>query len=225
MSTVLAAEPQAIEFDPRRSALCVIDMQNWDVKPGGFLALTGQDITHGQSVVEPIRRALAGARAAKMPVVYTKNIVPRDRSRWPDRASPWYAKAHPKQYAAHEPELERGMCLEGSWGADIIEELAPLAAEVVVPKSAFSGFVRTELDVVLRRLDVRYLFLTGIGTPTCVDATARDAYFHEYWTILLEDCCAAKERSTHQQALEPIKRRYGWVSSSELFLAALEAAR
>jgi ureidoacrylate peracid hydrolase len=120
-----------------------------------------------------------------------------------------------------DPALERGSGIDGNWGAEIVDELAPQPQDYVVKKTLYSSFVNTDLDVILRRKGIRYLFLTGIGTPTCVDATARDAYFHEYWPIVVSDCCGAILPETHEQALFHIKRRYGWVTSSEDLLTSL----
>jgi ureidoacrylate peracid hydrolase len=220
MKMNLDAEPEPIEFDPHRSAVCVIDMQNWDIKPGGFFDLARIDTTHGQKVVAPIRRVLEHARMAGMMVVFTQNVLPRDPHLWPHEDSPWYLKGGRQAYPV-EPSLQRGMCLEGSWGAEIVDELAPREQDLVVPKTCYSGFVRTQLDVVLRRRDIRYLFFVGIGTPTCVEATARDAFFHEYWPIILADCCGAIYNETHDQALAAIKRRYGWVATSDALFSSL----
>jgi len=91
----LAAEPESIEFDPSRSAVLVIDMQNYDCKPGGFFDLAGTDFTHGAKTIEPIRRLLDHARRASVPVIYTEMVLPADRRLWPDQDSPWYRKANP----------------------------------------------------------------------------------------------------------------------------------
>jgi ureidoacrylate peracid hydrolase len=223
MRLVLDAEPEPITVDPTQSALVVVDMQNFDSAPGGEFDLLGVDTTHGRKVVEPIRRVLTAARAAGLTIVYTQNIIPKDRAKWPDETSPWYWKS--RRNLGKNPELERGMCIEGNWGAEIVDELAPQDRDLVIPKTCYSGFVRTDLDLMLRRRGIRYLFLSGIGTPTCVEATARDAYFYEYWPILLADCCGAIAAETHEQALFAIKRRYGWVTSSEAFLAAINKSQ
>ncbi len=220
MQLQLAAEPEAIAFDPAKSAVCVVDMQNHDIKPGGYFDLTGVDTTHGERVVEPIQTVLAAARAAGLLIVYTRNALAHDRSLWPGEDSPAYWKEGLDKHEA-DPKLAHGMWIDGNWGAEIVEELRPRPGELVVTKSTYSGFVRTDLDLQLRRRGIRYLFLTGIGTPTCVEATARDAYFHDYWPILIADCCGAILPQTHEQALFAIKRRYGWVTSSEVLRGAL----
>lgn len=220
MKVKLITEPDPIEFELEKSAVCVVDMQNWDIKPGGFFALTGIDTTHGQRVIQPIRNVVEQARSAGIPVIYTKSVIPRDPLLRPDNSSPWYWKGGAGRHS-NDPVLERAMCIEGNWGAEIIEELGPKEGDFVIEKTCYSGFVRTDLDMVLRRRGSRYLFLTGIGTPTCVEATARDAYFHEYWPILLSDCCGAISQETHNQALFAIERRYGWVCLSVDFLNAI----
>lgn len=221
MKVPLTAEPEPIDIDPERSALIIIDMQNFDISPGGVFDLTDVDTTHGQNVVAPIKSVAGAARRAGLPVLYTKNVIPADPALWPDEDSPWYRKGDYRKLAAASPELRRGHCVDGEWGAEIVDDLAPAPGDLVVEKSTYSGFVNTPLDVLLKRKGVRYLFLSGIGTPTCVEATARDAYFHDYNPILISDCCGAILRETHEAALFAIKRRYGWVTSSASFLAAL----
>lgn len=223
MKVTLRAEPDSIAFDPEKSAVVIVDMQNFDISPGGLFDLTDVDTTHGQKVIAPIKALSAAARSAKLPVIYTKNVIPRDPVLWPDEDSPWYQKGDYRKFKS-DPALQRGACIDGNWGAEIVDELAPAAGDLVVEKSCYSGFVNTDLDVILRRKGVRYLFLTGIGTPTCVEATARDAYFREYWPILISDCCGAILRETHEQALFAIKRRYGWATTSADLLAALKSA-
>lgn len=224
MRVSLNAEPEAIDIDLERSAVCVIDMQNFDVKPGGAFDLTGVDITHGQRVIAPIQRVLTLARSIGMPVIFTRTGIPRDRLLWPTEDSPWYWKDVVFRSNLNDPAMQHGSTVEGSWGSEIIEELTPQEEEHVVFKHLYSAFQRTDFDLILRRLGTRYLFLTGIGTPTCVEATARDAYFHEYWPIVIQDCCGAILPETHQQALFAIKRRYGWVTSSEHLETAIKAA-
>ncbi len=222
MKLNLNAEPETIEFDPERSAIVVIDMQNFDIAPGGLFDLTGVDTTHGKKVIEPIKKVLLGARRSNVPVFYTQNVIPRDPSLRPTKESPWYQKAGTRNL--EDPTIARGACVEGNWGAEIVSELAPVEGDIVFKKTVYSGFVNTEFDSLLRRRGIKYLFLAGIGTPTCVEATARDAYFREYWPILLSDCCGAIMPETHEAALFAIKRRYGWVTTSSEFLTKLALA-
>ena len=221
MNIPLHAEPEPINFDPSKSALCVIDMQNYDIKPGGFFDLTGVDTEHGRRVIEPIKRAVAYSRAASIPIIYTRMVIPADPLMRAGQDSPWYWKSAAYQTDTSTPAMERAVGIDGTWGSEIIEELAPETGDYVVAKPLYSAFQRTDFDLILKRLGVRHLFITGIGTPTCVEATARDAYFQEYFPVLLEDCCGGIIPETHGQALTAIKRRYGWVSDLENWASAL----
>ena len=221
MRTNLRAEPEPITFDPSKSALCVIDMQNYDIKPGGFFDLTGVDTEHGKRVIKPIQRALDYGRAASMPIIFTRMVMPADPLMRPGEDSPSYWKGAAYHADLRDPAMERAVGIDGTWSGEIIEELTPQEGEYVIAKNLYSAFQRTDFDLILNRLGVRHLFLTGIGTPTCVEATARDAYFHEYFPVLLEDCCGGILPETHDQALFAIKRRYGWVTDLESWTSAL----
>jgi ureidoacrylate peracid hydrolase len=60
----------------------------------------------------------------------------------------------------------------------------------VVAKHRFSGFFETELDSVLRRLDIDTLIATGCPTSICVDSTVRYAFYRDYLCLVLADCTA-----------------------------------
>ena len=93
-------------------------------------------------------------------------------------------------------------------------------------KTRFSGFYKTELDEVLKKLGVRNLIITGCTTSVCVEATIRDAMYRDYLPVLLADCTAEPigydlPRSNHEASLLIIEKLLGWVSSSEEFTKAL----
>ena len=221
MQINLRAEPEDIDFDVAKSALCVIDMQNYDIKPGGFFDLTGVDTEHGRRVIPTIRRALAYARTAGMPVLFTRMVIPADPMLRAGPDSPWYWKSAAYRADLSDPAMAQAVGIDGTWSGEIVEELSPQEGEYVISKNLYSAFQRTDFDLVLKRLGVRHLFVTGIGTPTCVEATARDAYFHEYFPVLIEDCCGGIIPETHEQALFAIKRRYGWVTDLDSWTSAI----
>jgi ureidoacrylate peracid hydrolase len=196
-------------------------MQNYDIKPGGLFDLTGVDTDHGRRVIEPIQRALAHSRNAGIPVIFTRMVVPADPMMRPTEDSPWFQKGAAYHADLSDPAIHRGAGIDGTWGAEIIDELAPQRNDFVVVKQLYSAFQRTDLDLILKRLGVRHLFITGIGTPTCVEATARDAYFQEYWPVVIEDCCGGIIAETHEAALFAVKRRYGWVTTLDNWTSAI----
>jgi nicotinamidase-related amidase len=116
------------------------------------------------------------------------------------------------------------MCLEGTWGQQIIDELTPKSEDLFVQKHRYSGFVGTDLDLVLRSLDRRTVVLAGTSTNVCVEATAWDAFHQGYYTVYAEDACASWDMSLHDAALATAATRYASVEPVEDILQVWSAA-
>jgi nicotinamidase-related amidase len=101
----------------------------------------------------------------------------------------------------------RGCTVEGTWGAEILPEVAPQPGDVVVKKWRSSAFVGTNLDMVLRCNDIKSIVVTGDVTQGCVESTARDAAFHDYYVVVLEDCVATYDRDLHEASLKVLRTR------------------
>jgi len=96
--------------------------------------------------------------------------------------------AHPPNDAIFAPELCEPHAIEGSKGAEIIDELKPGPEDYVVHKRRLSGFYGTDLDLYLRELGIERVLLIGGQTHTSVRYTAVDAYQLRYHPIILRDC-------------------------------------
>ncbi len=92
--------------------------------------------------------------------------------------------------------------IRGTEGAEVIQDLTPLATEMVLGKRRFSAFFKTDLDQTLRTLKVDTVVLTGLSTHVCILMTAMDALSHDFHSIILEDCCAAHKQEVHRAALD-----------------------
>ena len=91
--------------------------------------------------------------------------------------------------------------VEGTSGAEIVESLRPKSGEYIIIKPRWSGFFRTSLDLLLNRLGVKTVVLTGVQTPNCVRTTAYDAIAYDLETIVIKDCSAAKTADVHEYNL------------------------
>ena len=119
------------------------------------------------------------------------------------------------------------MLARDEWRTDILDELAPADDDTVLYKTRFSGFYRTELDDLLKRLGNKVLIVTGCTTSICVESTVRDAFFRDYHCILLEDCAAEPmgrnlSRSNHEATVLLVERIFGSVSNSNDFINAVQ---
>jgi nicotinamidase-related amidase len=96
----------------------------------------------------------------------------------------------------------RAFSVRGTEGAEVIDELKPERKDEILPKRRFSAFFKTDLDQTLRLLGVDTVVVTGINTQVCVLATAIDSVCNDFYTIVLEDCSAARNREVHQRSIE-----------------------
>ena len=69
-------------------------------------------------------------------------------------------------------------------------ELKPLPSEAIVRKYSTSAFRSTYLDLLLRTNNIESVILVGTATRACVEKTAIDACLHDYYVIMVKDCCA-----------------------------------
>ena len=84
-----------------------------------------------------------------------------------------------------------GHCFAGSWDAQIIEELTPAPKDRGVEKHRFSGFFKTNLESLLRELQVETLVVSGIATNICVESTIRDAFYRDYSVVVPREATAS----------------------------------
>ena len=115
----------------------------------------------------------------------------------------------------------QGALVEGSWGAEMIAELTPRPESHLIMKKSYGGFFRTDLDRLLKKLEVKTLFLTGVATNFCVETTAREAVGYGYEVVMVSDATATYTEEGHQAALTVIGSGFGEVMTSEEVIKTL----
>lgn len=122
---------------------------------------------------------------------------------------------------------KQSFSVRGTEGAEVIEELKPQREDEILLKRRFSAFFKTDLDQTLRLYGVDTLIVTGINTHVCVYATAIDSVCNDFYTIVLEDCSASRERELHEKSIEVLRHSGLYpilrVMSSDEFLKELKA--
>lgn len=101
------------------------------------------------------------------------------------------------------PFLVKGDFAPGSWGQQVVDELAPV--DLAVEKLAYSAFYMSRLEWVLRKCGIEKLYVAGIVTNGGVASTVRDAHVREFECTVLEDGCAAFSESVHKAAIEGLR--------------------
>jgi biuret amidohydrolase len=214
-----AAEPFALPFDPKRTALVMIDMQRDFVEPSGFGEALGNDVSLVRSAIEPCRKVLAAARAAGLLVVHTREGHRPDLTDCP----PAKLTRGGKTFIGEPGPMGR-ILVRGEKGHDIIPELYPVAGEPVVDKPGKGAFYQTDLHLILQNRDIRTLIVCGVTTEVCVTTTVREANDRGFECIVPQDCVGSYFPAFQKAALEMVKAQgaiFGWVSDSAAIVAGL----
>jgi ureidoacrylate peracid hydrolase len=221
----IPADPEPISLELHRTALVVVDMQNAFASRGGMLDLAGIDVTPAHDAVANARLVCEAARSAGMAVIYLTIGWPADGSTAGGPDSPNPRKELALRLMRERPELRGKLLTFGTWDFQIVDELAPEPDDVVIVKSRYSGFHGTNLDSVLRSRGIRNLLMVGIASNVCVESTLRDAYFNEYWPVLIADATMpAGSAEIHKATIYNVKTFFGWVASSEDVATVLREA-
>jgi biuret amidohydrolase len=218
------AEPYEFELDPEHTALLVIDMQRDFVDPGGFGEQLGNDVSKLRRVIPPLQRLLAAMREAGVTVIHTREGHRPDLSDCPPTK---IARGRLSCGIGDVGPMGR-ILVRGSHGHGIIDELQPLGDETVVDKPGKGAFFATDLDFILHNRGITSLVVTGVTTEVCVNTTVREANDRGYECLVLEDCVGSYFPEFQDFALRMIKAQggiFGWVSSSDKLLAAMQAGQ
>lgn len=155
------------------NAILVIDMENDFVLPDSPMRVEGAYAT-----LPAIKNFLDFGRKNDWAVIYIYRI---------HRISGVDAEL----FRRHFFEEGHPFCIEGTKGAAIPDEIAPQPGDIKVTKQRFSAFFGTDLDIILRGLGVKNVYLTGTQYPNCVRSTAVDSMGLDYNTTVVTDCCSA----------------------------------
>jgi ureidoacrylate peracid hydrolase len=193
MSVGLSRE---VEIDPKHAALLFIDVQNYTARRDGgtYKGLSPAEIderygyffrTMRETALPNMQRLQAACRKGGIEVLYTviESLTHDGRDRSLDY----------KISGIHVPK--------SAWDARVIDEIAPAADEMVLPKTSSSVFISTNIDYVLRNLGVRSLMLAGILTDQCIDSAVRDACDLGYLVTVATDACATHSAERHEWSL------------------------
>ena len=207
--------------DFARSALIIVDMQNDFLHGDGSFAHFARE--HPEANIDlpfligtiPHAKGLVDAfRAADKPVVYVAHVLKPDYS---DAAFPYW------RLGMEPGGGNRTHCVEGTWGAQIIDELKPRDAEHLVGKKGLGGFFNTPLDTILRNIDVNTCVVTGVTTCVCVSNTVRGGVENNYRMVLVRDAVAEVSRDTHEAEIKTMTRLFADVMTTDEVIESIKS--
>lgn len=218
----IAAEPEPLSIDILKTAVIVVDMQNAFVTRGGYFDLVGYDLSGVERIIGPCKKIVTAARQKGARIIYFQMGCSADLSDRGPADSPYNLKAKGLRMIRQRPEVRDKFYFYGTWGAEIIEEIKPMAGDLVVKKQKYDGFIGTNLEILLGTYRIKYLVFVGTATNVCVESTLRHAFFLDYFPILVSDAVSHAGAAVTQEAtLLNVKSNFGWVTTSDHFLAGL----
>jgi ureidoacrylate peracid hydrolase len=200
--------------DPRTAALVVVDMQNDFCHPDGAEAATGADVSLAAPMAQRLKALLLEARAVCLRTIFVRT----HHSPWTN-SEVWLGRGGGRHANSNVP-----LCLPGTWGSDFYEGLAPRrsadcspeTSDFVVTKHRYSGFVGTDLELVLRSQGLTTLIMTGTASNGCVEATARDGFHRDHAIVYVSDCSVASTQARHEECLQRVRSWATLVTADEL---------
>ena len=186
-----------------KTALLIIDMQKDFCLPGAPFEVYG-----AMKVSEKIKEALEACREYGLPVVHVFRYYRADGS--------------DVELTRYDGFVKAGTSLvRGTESAEILDDLKPVDGEYLVVKQRWSAFFQTELDLLLRRLGVDQVVVTGVQTPNCIRGTVWDANSLDYEVIVLTDGTGAKTDAVHEANLLDMKNIGIQLITTEEFINSL----
>ena len=198
-----------------KTAILIMDCQNDIVHEKGKMAAMGggamAKLIKERNVLGTIAQLAGAGRKAGIPIIHVRHAYRPD-----------YLDA-----PANTPILAsmktNGILQDGTWGAEVHEELAPHTTDVVITKTRVSSFFASPLEAILAAQGITHLILTGIATDGVVEGTARDGVDRGYYVIIPEDCCMTFSEEGHRAALRGVLGMLTTVSTAPAIMQAMPA--
>jgi ureidoacrylate peracid hydrolase len=179
-------------IDPKTTAVVLIEYQNDFTTEGGVLHEAVSGVMQKTDMLAHTREVVDAARGAGVIIMHA-----------PITFAEGYCELTNHPYGILKGVVDGQAFVKGSWGAEITDELAPAAGDIVVEgKRGLDTFASTNLDFILRSKGITTIALGGFLTNCCVESTMRSGYENGYRVITLSDCVAATSVEEHENALK-----------------------
>jgi biuret amidohydrolase len=198
-----------------KTAILIMDCQNDIVhEKGKMAAMSGgamAKLIKDRNVLGTIAKLADTGRKAKVPIIHVRHAYRPDYLDAPAN-TPILASMKTNE-----------ILKDGTWGAEIHEELTPQATDVVITKTRVSSFFASPLEAILAAQGITHLVLTGIATDGVVEGTARDGVDRGYYVIIPEDCCMTFSEEGHRATLRGVLGMLTTVSTAPAIIQTLSA--
>ncbi|CAB4945694.1 unannotated protein [freshwater metagenome] len=200
------------------TVLVLTHMQNEFAHPDGKGAGIAYPSLLAAGVFERMQRVLAACRAAGIPVIFHNETYQPGHPELRERRNGYCIGS------ARYLGLDTGdMAVRGTWGAEVIDDLAPdpTRDEYVIHNSKVDPFTCTEFEVLLRNFGRHVLLLAGLATNLGIEMTARSGNEREYGICVLSDCVDRTFGDYSEATISTILPIYGRVATADEIIAEI----
>jgi nicotinamidase-related amidase len=200
-------------FPKGKTAILIMDCQNDIVHANGKMAAMSNGamakLIKENDVLGKIAHLADAGRKAKVPIIHVRHCYRPDYLDAPQN-TPILASMKTNE-----------ILKDGTWGAEIHDDLKPHPSDIVITKTRVSSFYASQLEAILSAQGITHLVLTGIATDGVVEGTARDGVDRGYYVTIPDDCCATFSAEGHRAALAGVLGMLTTVCKSEDVIKAL----
>jgi nicotinamidase-related amidase len=201
-------------MDPSKTAVVLVEFQNDFTTDGGALHGAVAEVMAATDMLANTRTAADAARAAGATVIHS-----------PIQFAEGYNEITKTPYGILKGVVDTSAFVKGSWGAQIVDDLAPEPEDIVLEgKRGLDAFASTNLDFILRSKGIETVALAGFLTNCCVESTMRSAYERGFEVITLTDCLGATSMEEHANAIKFDYPMFSKPMTGEEFAATLAGA-
>jgi len=201
-----------MSLTPSETAVVLIEFQNDFTSEGGALHEAVASVMEQTDMLANSTSVAAQARTAGATVIHA-----------PISFAEGYGEISANPYGILAGVVQSHAFVKGSWGAEIVDVLAPEPGDIVVEgKRGLDAFASTNLDFILRSKGIKNIALGGFLTNCCVESTMRSAYERGFNVFTLTDCVAATSTEEHDNAIAKDYPMFSHPTTSAEFMASLE---
>jgi nicotinamidase-related amidase len=211
LSIVYAPREKPFTLKIGKTALIVVDLVNEFVRDGGIM-----QVKAAKATLDSNKRLIDFFRNNGIPVIYTKVLSRHDNIRVKlikalrpevllrDKA---LVPGHKRYFTDVKKELDV---------TDIVDEIYPKESDYILEKDLFDSFHGTPLDVLLRGLEIEYVVISGTITNVCVESTAKGAFNHGYFPVIVSDAVSSDAPESYiDQIFTYFRRHWGRVITTD----------
>ncbi len=198
-------------MDPKKTAVVLIEYQNDFTSEGGTLHGAVKPVMDSSGMLANTLETVKKARELGVTIVHAPISFTDD-----------YHELSAQPYGILKGVVDSKSFRQGSWGAEIVDALAPAAGDIVIEgKRGLCGFASTNLDFILRSRGITDIALGGFLTNCCVESTMRTGYEKGYQVVTLTDCTAALSEEEQRLAVEKNYPMFSRPMTHDQFLTEL----